>query len=378
MKLRTESAHRMYRPAYGSGIMSAKLGPKDASGRRTVGPHTSGGLIAVNEIFLSYRRADERGTTGRLFDHLVAAFGQDAIFYDVEKIPRGVDFRVYIDQTIAKCRSVLVVIGPRWLGAADQQGRRRLDLPNDPVRIEIESALRARKPIIPVLIDDAGMPDAAALPATIQQLAPQNAAPIHNNQYFEQDINGLIDALARRGVPRVRQGYISNPPSAGFLSSAAARRIGTGLVLLYVILILAGIGAVGVAAYNIVPLVAHGLQQANQQVNDGQMIAALEDDFCTKFNHHDFTGAYADLTPDYQQRVGSPSNLPTAVGGQLGSIQFTATRCQRTLTPFVSGTTATDLVQVDVTSSTFGSTTTNRQFTSAKSQGSWKIDNIAL
>jgi hypothetical protein len=118
----------------------------------------------MNEIFLSYRRSDERGTTGRLFDHLVAAFGQNAIFYDVEKIPRGVDFRTYIDHTIAKCRSVLVVIGPRWLGATDAQGRRRLDLPNDTVRIEIETALRARKPIIPVLIDDAGMPDAAARP----------------------------------------------------------------------------------------------------------------------------------------------------------------------------------------------------------------------
>jgi hypothetical protein len=343
----------------------------------TVGPDASGGLIAVNEIFLSYRRADERGTTGRLFDHLVAAFGQDAIFYDVEKIPRGVDFRDYIDRTIAKCRSVLVVIGPRWLGATDQLGRRRLDLLSDPVRIEIETALRARKPIIPVLIDDAGMPDAAALPAMIQQLAPQNAAPIHNNQYFEQDINGLINALTRLGVPRVRQGYISNPPSAGFLSSAAARRIGTGLVLLYLILILAGIGAVGVGAYYIVPQVAQGLPQGAQQVNDGQMIAALEDDFCAKFNQHDFAGAYADLTPAFQQQVGSPSNLPTAVGGQLGSIQFTATRCQRTLTPSVSGTTGTDLVQVDVTSSTFGSMSSNRQFTSAKSQGSWKIDDIA-
>jgi hypothetical protein len=346
-------------------------------GDASFGPYTSGGLIAVNEIFLSYRRADDQGTTGRLFDHLVAAFGRDAIFYDVEKIPRGVDFRDYIDQTIAKCRSVLVVIGPRWLGATNQQGRRRLDLPNDPVRIEIETALRARKPIIPVLIDDAGMPDAAALPATVQQLAPQNAAPIHNNQYFEQDINGLIDALARLGVPRVRQGYISNPPSAGFLSSTAVRRIGTGLVLLYLVLILAGLGAVGVAAYNIVPLVAHAFQQEAQQVNDGQVVATLEEDFCSKFNQHDFAGAYADLTPAYQQQVGSPSNLPTAVGGQLGGIQFTATRCQRTNSPSVSGTTATDLVQVEVTSSTFGSSTDLKNFTSVKSQGSWKIDDIA-
>lgn len=54
----------------------------------------------MNEIFLSYRRADEKGTTGRLFDHLVQAFGRESIFYDVDKIPRGVDFREFIDQTI--------------------------------------------------------------------------------------------------------------------------------------------------------------------------------------------------------------------------------------------------------------------------------------
>jgi len=331
----------------------------------------------MNEIFLSYRRGDERGTTGRMFDHLVAAFGQDTIFYDVQKIPRGVDFRVYIDQTIAKCRAVLVVIGPRWLGAADAQGRRRLDLPNDPVRIEIETALRAGKPIIPVLIDDAGMPDAAALPVTIQQLAPQNAAPLHNNQYFEQDINGLINALERFGVPRVRAGYISNPPSAGFLSSAAVRGVGTGLVLVYLILGLAIFGAVGGAAYFIVHQVLQGVQGQAQQANDSQEVTALENDFCTKFNHQNFAGAYADLTPDYQQRVGSPSNLPTAVGGHLGPNQYTATRCQGAGIPVVSGTTATDIVKVDVTNSLLGSSTEGRNFTEVKSQGSWKIDDIA-
>jgi hypothetical protein len=122
----------------------------------------------MNEIFLSYRWADEKGTTGRLFDHLVQAFGKDAIFYDVATIPHGVDFREMIDRTIRSCKVILVVIGPLWLNMQDQ-GMRRLDQVNDPVRIEIETALRWRKRIIPVLIDDAQMPTEESLPATIAQ-----------------------------------------------------------------------------------------------------------------------------------------------------------------------------------------------------------------
>jgi hypothetical protein len=333
----------------------------------------------MNDIFLSYRRVDDRGTTGRLFDHLVAAFGRDAIFYDVEKIPHAVDFRAYIDATIRRCRAVLVVIGPRWRDASDERGHRRLDQPEDAVRLEVEAALRLGKPLIPVLIDDADMPEPAGLPPSIRQLASHNAAPIHNNQYFEQDINALIGDLTRLGVPRVRQGFISDPPAAGLLTGKAARRIGAGLLAVYLLLILAVVGAVGAGAAYVVPKVLQAFQQADQMQADAKQVAALEDDFCAKFNNKDYTGAFQDLTTGYQRRVGDPAKLPTATGGNLGgpTSQFTVTRCQRTGTPFVDGDRATDLVQVDITSAAFGSQTSRRTFTCVKAQGSWKIDNVS-
>jgi hypothetical protein len=161
----------------------------------------------MTQIFFSYRRADERGPTSRILDYLVQAFGRDAIFYDVDTIPRRTDFREFIDQTIRNCRVVLVVISPAWLDSKDEYGR-RLDQVNDPVRIEIETALRWRKRIIPVLIDDAAMPATAQLPGTIEQLASQSAAPMHNNHYFEQDVNTLINDIASMGVQRKVQGPI--------------------------------------------------------------------------------------------------------------------------------------------------------------------------
>jgi TIR domain len=203
----------------------------------------------MNEIFLSYRWADEKGTTGRLFDHLVQAFGKDAIFYDVATIPHGVDFREMIDRTIRSCKVVLVVIGPLWLNMQDQ-GMRRLDQVNDPVRIEIETALRWRKRIIPVLIDDAQMPTEESLPATIAQLASQNAAPMHNNQYFEQDINALLNDIASMGVPRRNTGFIANPPSAGLPTLTRTQTAAAiGLPVFFIALSLLAVLAVGYFAF---------------------------------------------------------------------------------------------------------------------------------
>jgi TIR domain len=179
----------------------------------------------MNEIFLSYRQADDRGSTNNLYSHLVQAFGKPAIFLDVMTIPHGTDFQAYIEETMRQCTVVLVIIGPRWLDATNEKGR-RLDQAHDPVRIEVETALRQRKRIIPVLIDDAPMPAAEALPESMRPLQLQNAAPLHNNQYFTQDINTLLDDIAREGVRRVTTGYIVNPPTVALPTLTTRRMIG--------------------------------------------------------------------------------------------------------------------------------------------------------
>ncbi len=256
----------------------------------------------MNEIFLSYRRADEPGTTGRLFDHLVKAFDRPAIFYDVEKIPHGADFREFIDQTIRNCRVVVVAIGPAWLEMNDEHGR-RLDQVNDPVRIEIETALRWRKRIIPVLIDDARMPEAAQLPGTIEQLASQNAAPMHNNQYFEQDINTLINDIAGMGVQRKTQGPIINPPSAGLPTLTrrqTAAIVGLPLILISLGLVaVLGVGYLGYTFINNNPFGHTATNGAHGSFNS----------FCSALAQNDYTTAYSYLTQKFQVSVGSASSL---------------------------------------------------------------------
>jgi hypothetical protein len=118
-------------------------------------------------IFISYRRADSQDVTGRIFDRLVAKFTQKQVFKDVDSIPMGVSFPMHIKQMLGKAAAVLVIIGPNWLHAQDEQGSRRLDDPNDYVRLEIEIAMRSPMPVIPVLVANARMPLASELPPSL-------------------------------------------------------------------------------------------------------------------------------------------------------------------------------------------------------------------
>jgi hypothetical protein len=176
----------------------------------------------MSKIFICYRRADSQSAAGRIYDHLVQAFGKNAVFIDVDNIPAGVDFRAAIDQTIQQSAVMLVIIGPRWLMAADANGR-RLDQVNDRVRIEVERALLRRMPVIPVLVDGARMPEARELPPTLTQLAYQNSREVQPNPHFQLDMNRLIDSIAQIGVPRVTRGDVVNPPQV-YQPTASAER----------------------------------------------------------------------------------------------------------------------------------------------------------
>ena len=106
-------------------------------------------------IAISYRREDSLVITGRIFDRLVAHYGRDAVFRDIDNIPLGVDFRTHVNRTIDSSDIVLAIVGPRWIGPRANQ--KRLANPADPVRVEIEAAVRKGVPLIPVLVLGATM-----------------------------------------------------------------------------------------------------------------------------------------------------------------------------------------------------------------------------
>ena len=147
-------------------------------------------------IFISYRRDDTEGEAGRLFDDLVRAYGDDSVFMDVAGINPGIDFRKAIDDNVATCGVLLAMIGPTWATIANSSGQRRLDDPNDFVRLEIGSALARDIAVIPVLVHDAKMPTPDQLPDSLKNLAYRNSVEITHARW-NSDVQLLTKALGQ-------------------------------------------------------------------------------------------------------------------------------------------------------------------------------------
>src|SRR6204780_1785974 len=147
------------------------------------------------KIAISYRRADSEAMTGRIFDRLIAHYGKDAIFRDIDDIPPGIDFRVHINQTLLKTHILLAIVGPQWLGLASDGGADRIQEESDPVRVEVETALRRRVPLIPGLIGATKMPSSGLLPPSLKDFAFRNAVKVDTGQDFDYHMDRLIRSM---------------------------------------------------------------------------------------------------------------------------------------------------------------------------------------
>ena len=152
--------------------------------------------------FISYRRADSAGQTGRIHDHLKSRFGPGRVFRDIT-IPPGLDWRQRIETSLIDCVVVIAVIGNGWVC-------KRLSHPDDLLRHELEVALQRNIGVIPVLVDGATLPRPRDLPTSLRGLLDAQALEIHEED-FDHDIRKLIDrvrageriVVTRHGKPAV-------------------------------------------------------------------------------------------------------------------------------------------------------------------------------
>jgi hypothetical protein len=148
-------------------------------------------------IFISYRRSDCQPQANAINDGLRHRLRPARVFMDIDSIPAGVDFAEHIREEIEMCDVVLVLIGDNWISATDQDGRRRIDNPDDFVRLEIENAFAAsRVSVVPVLVEGADMPRAMDLPESLQRLARINAIEL-SDQRWTSDIERLASEINR-------------------------------------------------------------------------------------------------------------------------------------------------------------------------------------
>jgi len=158
----------------------------------------------VDGIFISYRREDSAGYAGRLYDRLAAHFGAERVFMDVEGIAPGTDFVDAIERAVTSCKVLIVLIGDEWLAIQDNSGQRRLDDPNDFIRLETSTALKRDIRVVPVLLEDARMPRSDELPDELAGLSRRQAIEISHKQW-EASTGNLIEALDKIYFPETAQ-----------------------------------------------------------------------------------------------------------------------------------------------------------------------------
>ena len=176
-------------------------------------------------IFINYRRDDAAGAAGRLHDHLARSFPRRDLLMDVDAIEPGFDFVKQLETQLSQCDALLALIGPHWLAAEDEQGRRRLEDEKDYVRIEIASALQRGIPVIPVLLDGTPMPSQSELPDDLKSLTRRQALELRHTR-FAVDADAIVSALKPR-LPKKRK------PWVWFLAAAGCLIVGVGLGLIF-------------------------------------------------------------------------------------------------------------------------------------------------
>ncbi len=172
-------------------------------------------------FFISYRRDDSAAHAGRLADHLRERFGDDHVFIDVESIDPGVDFPTAIGNALAQTHFLIAVIGPRWVTAAHQDGRRRLDDDRDYVRLELVTGMERKIRVTPVLVHGARMPGEEDLPKPLAPLARCNAVTLRDDS-FRRDADALVERLTGK-PPLFRR------PAAWLAGAAAVALLGAAV-----------------------------------------------------------------------------------------------------------------------------------------------------
>jgi predicted GNAT family N-acyltransferase len=119
---------------------------------------------------------------------------------DVGNILVGTRFPQAVEHDIRKSQVVFVVIDKEWVEEKD--GQRPLNNPEDWVRREIELALELEIPIIPLLVENAKMPQQEDLPESLQALTEFQGVQLRNDN-FDADLDCIVQELEARAKLQV-------------------------------------------------------------------------------------------------------------------------------------------------------------------------------
>jgi len=176
-------------------------------------------------IFICYRRDDTAGHAIHLFHYLRDHLRRGQIFMDIDIEP-GEQFAEKIEREVGSCEIFIVLIGKQWLAVRGDAGR-RLDDPEDFVRLEMVTALARGIIVIPVLVDGANIPPRKDLPENIAGLSAHQYCQL-SNQDWNHDADRLVRLINRQLTER-RQSRRTEKSEPGVQATAPAQ--GRGLAI---------------------------------------------------------------------------------------------------------------------------------------------------
>jgi hypothetical protein len=265
------------------------------------------------KIFISYRRRFDYGSARLLKEQLMEAFGEGAVFRDVDDIKPGDDFPESIREAVETCDAFLPLISPGWLGVIGE-----LRDPEDFVRREIAAALARPAPVIPVLLGGARMPEPDELPEELRRLSARQAVELSDTRW-DYDVRRLTEVIRGRAARRTPVAFAGG-------SVAAFRRLsGTRLGRAALALVVAA--SLAAAAY-----VYYTREPANPPRRDATYGECLK--LVSVFHPHESTielngtGAPVVGIDEYRLAAGAPpTGLPllirlTDAGQDLGAVSL--------------------------------------------------------
>lgn len=165
----------------------------------------------AQKVFICYRREETAPYAGRIYDAMVSRFGVENVFMDLDLAP-GVDFVDRITKVVSGCVALIVVIGPSWAKLQNEDGTRRIEDPDDFVRLEVQTGLqRDDVLLIPVLVGGARMPRREDLPPELQGIARRNAIEMSHGRW-RYDVDRLLDTLDELLPESIESERLTPPP----------------------------------------------------------------------------------------------------------------------------------------------------------------------
>ncbi|ONH58915.1 hypothetical protein CcI49_19550 [Frankia sp. CcI49] len=149
-------------------------------------------------IFISYRGSDQNWATEFVYARMTEAFGADTVFKAGNALRAGESYPPVLRRQAVACPVMLVCIGPGWLEAGAPEAGRRLDSPDDWVRLEITLSLHAGNHVVPLLIgnhDEVRIPTEDQIPEDLRDLIDRQAHRLAPGAGLDVTVPMLVERL---------------------------------------------------------------------------------------------------------------------------------------------------------------------------------------